>query len=599
MKKKLLIPMLLILILVLIAGAAEAQDFKYALSIFHCNIQYVIGGLYGFVFPPEFVNWDLGPDQTENMIIVQGFKPILDILQDHPDWTFTVEMQAYYAEVIAARYPDILQELKDLVDGGQVELVSFHYSDQMFIGFPYQDWKHSIDLTKKTFADLGLTLSGVVFCQEGEGAEGMATRMAEEGYDVMAWPVNLWRYLHGEPSEDPYYNFGDVHMIIAAKSIHDTVHGVDVSWTYMDDGELMAAGGIDPYFPWFFNTKPKAVAEYVAGVQALADQGYKVSSIGGYVQDMIDAGIPAADPPPLLDGTWQPDSTDGTSRWFGHRGLWGKDERDNHVRSLNMMAHREIVAAETAAQVAGLDRADVLAEAWRQLIIGETSDGTGINCFKGEVEFTIASSAEAFRIAHDVIDEAKQALGLDHVLIDSAAGTVIPGDFAWPGAAVAQGPFDVKIKTTKRTWKTKWFRLEGPPETYRLEISFSAGADNHAREIYVTFPGNTSDIITTTALIDDEVRTWRRADFTFLSGHWYLPGPIGLFGLGNDWWLVKDMANVHVIARIEDGSNDLRIEDESAPWFETITWDFYLMHGTDAQALALADSINVHPTLAR
>ena len=115
----------------------------------------------------------------------------------------------------------------------------------------------------------------------------------------------------------------------------------------------------------------------------------------------------------------------------------------------------------------------------------------------------------------------------------------------------------------------------------------------------MTFPGFTSDIITTTALIDDELRTYSRADFVFEGGHWYMPLPTGLVGLGNDWWVVKDMVNEHVVAKIVDGSNDIRIEDETAPWFETIAWNFYVLHGNAAQALELADHINVHPVLAR
>ncbi len=598
--KRLLVPLLLLCCLALLAAPAAAQDHKYALSVFHCNIQYVIGGLYGFVpLPGDFPRWELGPDQTEDMIIIEGFQPILDVAEEHPDWTLTIEMQAYYAEVLAARHPEVLNQLRDLVDGGQVELVSFHYSDQLFIPFPYEDWKQSNDLTKQIFADLDLTLSDVVFCQEGQGAEGMARRMEEEGYGIMAWPKNLYRYQHGEPPESPYYRFGNINMVLAGEGVNDTTNGVSVEWIFMDDGELMPVGDWDPYFPWFYHYKPKAVEEWVAGVQALVDQGYVVSSISGFVQDMIDLGVPAAEPPPLLDGTWQPASTDGVSRWLGQRGLWGKDERDNHVRTLNAMAHREILAAATIAAAAGLDRDDALAEAWRENMIGETSDGSGINPYRGEVEFCIASSAEAIRISRDVIDEAKAELGLEHVLIDTATGKVTEGEFAWPGTLTENAPLDIEVEAPHRDWTVKWYRLDGEPETYRLEIAFTPGNSDRDREMFVTFPGFTSDIITTTALIDDEIRTYAREDFTFESGHWYLPGPIGLFGLGDDWWLVKDQGNVHTAVKITDDSNDLRVEDQSAPWYETVTWIFYVRRGTEAQALALADSINVHPTLAR
>ena len=61
---------------------------------------------------------------------------------------------------------------------------------------------------------------------------------------------------------------------------------------------------------------------------ALEAMGYQVSSVSRYVQ-AISETVPKADPPPLLDGTWQPNSTDGMRRWLGGSGLWAPNERDN------------------------------------------------------------------------------------------------------------------------------------------------------------------------------------------------------------------------------------------------------------------------------
>lgn len=589
----------LIIAIVLLAVPAGGAPIKYSLSVFHFNIQYVIGGLYGFIPLPnaDWPTWEIGPDAAEDMIIRESFAPILDLLEEHPDWTLTLELQAYFIEVLAERHPDVLNQLRNLVDSGGVELVSFHYSDQLFIAYPYEDWEKSNDRTQQVMEENGLTLSGAVFCQEGQAAEGMASRMAERGYSVMAWPKNLWEFQHGEYTAEPYYNFGDILMVIAGKGVADEENEVYVDWNFMGDGELLATGEIDPYFPWFFKYRPGAVKDYEEELEARVAEGYVIGGITEYVEALQDAGIEPAVPPPLLDGTWQPDSTTSTSLWMGRGGLWRKDERDNNVRSLAYMAHREIKAAETIAAAAGLDRTAVLDEAWRQLHHGQVSDGTGLNPYRGEAEFCLAANAEALRIARDVIDEAKAELGLTNVLIDTASGAVTEGVYTAPSDPLDTAPMEVSVAALDRTFQRFWYRVDDDPPTYRLEIYFSDSLNKKAREISVTFPFTGDQILTTTALIDEEIRSYSFADFAF--EYYYLAAPIGLIGLGNDWWVVKDVGTVHVAAYLEPNADYLRFEDLTAPWFETVPWVFYVIHGTEAEALALADRINVHPLLAR
>ncbi|NLH49285.1 MAG: hypothetical protein GX444_11885 [Myxococcales bacterium] len=590
--------LLAILLLGLPAGAAVADPVKYSLSMFHFNIQYVIGGLYGFVpLPIDIPSWEIGPDEVEDMIVTESFVPVLDLLEHHTNWTLTIELQAYFIEVLAERFPEVLDQLRDLVDAGGVELVSFHYADQLFIAYPYEDWQVSNDRAKAVFEQYDLTLSPVVFCQEGQAGEGMTERMAETGYDILAWPKNLWSWQHGDFDAAPFYQMGDTYVVAGGKGVSDDVNQVYVDWSFLDDGEKMATGDFDPYFPWFFHYQEGSVAEYEAGLMEKEADGYKIGSISDYVNDLLDAGIDPEPAPRLLDGTWQPDSTEGVSMWLGRGGLWRKDERDNHVRSLAYQAHQEILAAETIAEQAGLDRAAVLDEAWRQLHNADVSDGSGINPYRGEVEYVIASAAEAIRIARDVIEEAKTALSLENVLIDTANGEVTAGEYEKPGEKVPQGPFQILVQAKDRTFKTKWFQVSEDPATWRLEIAFSDSENKKARELFVTFPGTGDEILTTTALIDDEVRSYPWADFNF--EFWYLPAPTGLIGLGDGTWLVKDAANEHVGAYIEPSTRNVRFEDQTAPWFETITWVFYVVQGSAADALTLADRVNVHPVLAR
>ena len=62
----------------------------------------------------------------------------------------------------------------------QVEVVSFHYSDQLFLANAVEDWSRSADLTRATFAKWGVPLGKAVFCQEGQAGMGMAAAICRQ-----------------------------------------------------------------------------------------------------------------------------------------------------------------------------------------------------------------------------------------------------------------------------------------------------------------------------------------------------------------------------------------------------------------------------------
>src|SRR3954452_14343120 len=112
-------------------------------------------------------------------------------------------------DALAARHAGVLAKLRGLAETGQVELVSFHYSDQLFMAFPREDWARSVALTRATFAAQGLPLSTTVFCQEGQAGMGMAAAMAGAGYETLVWPKNLFSYQRGDAMPPaPHYRFG-------------------------------------------------------------------------------------------------------------------------------------------------------------------------------------------------------------------------------------------------------------------------------------------------------------------------------------------------------------------------------------------------------
>jgi hypothetical protein len=575
----------------LFAGEARAQE-KYALAMFHFNVQYVAGGMVGYwaVPNPEI---DIEAPVIEDLIITESLAPVIDLYEKHPSWGADIEMQGYMLDQIAARHPALLEKMRGMAKSGQIDIVSFHYSDQLYIAYPQEDWERSQALTQATFAKHDVPLSRSVFCQEGQAGMALAPAMKERGYRTMVWPKNLWGYQHGDFDAQPLYKFGDIFMVAGSKGVSYQQDGVDiaVTWTFLDDGELLATGGLNPYFPDVFRHKPEDVAIYEQELLALENQGFVITTVDKYVEAVKDK-VPLAEPPPLLDGTWQPGSTDGVLRWLGGRGLWGQDERDNDVRTLGAVAHRELVAAETIAKEAGIDAQAALGSAWRLLFLGQVSDATGINPFRGEVEYGIAHFTEALRIARDVIGDAKAAMGSESAVIDPASGAVTPGGDEEQVGTPIDPPLALVIDAGDRQVSQAWEELG--PGRRRVTISVGPG---EGTLVTALFPGSGDEFITTRALADEAPVTFSRADFSF--EHFYLALPTGVISLNPGLFVIKDQARTHVAARITPSSGDVTFVDDTVPALQPMEWVFYLVEGTADEAVKEAVGLNVKRRLSR
>jgi hypothetical protein len=597
MKRTLLILLTLGLLLLCITGA-QADPIKYALSVFHFNIQYVAGGLEGLIPAPlpAWPTWELNAIGTEDMIVVESFEPIVDLFLEHPDWSVTLEMQGYFLDVLAERHPLILEKLRVLANDGGAELVSFHYSDQLFLAYPAIDWQKSVQLTIDTFEKYDLPLSGTVFCQEGQAGPGMAQAMSDFGYDTMVWPKNLWIYQHGEFDAAPYYEFGDGSLVVGGLGVNDPANGVFTTWTFLDDGEKLATSDFDPYFPWFFKHNPDSVQAYEDALQALAEDDFIIGSVTDYVADLQAAAIEKSALPSLMGGTWQPASTDGTHRWMGGKGLWGNQERDNFVRTAGAIAHRELLGAQTVTDTLELDEQERLDQAWRLLALGQVTDGTGINPFRGEAEYAIAHFGEVLRIATDVIDQAKSNVGMFNIRINTATGDVDEPERP-PVFAPTAAPVELEINTIGRDVTKVWYSVSSDPAIYKLVLDFSAKNPGPLfNDINLRFIGADGPIQFSPALQDDQLLSYTREDFVF--EHFYLPLANGLIGLGDNLFLIKDTAYCHLAAQIFTASPDVVFRDETAGWEESNRYVFYIVEGEEA-ALEFANLLNVTPTLIR
>jgi hypothetical protein len=572
---------------------------KFALAMMHFNIQYVEGGTYGLWITPH-TDWEVSDADLQDRIVTQSLEPVLDLFAKHPTWATDIEMQGYMVDVIGQRHSDVLAKLRALASAGQIELVSFHYADQFFIAHAHEDWQRSAALTRQTFARWGLPLSETVFCQEGQSGPGMAPAMTSSGWSTLVFPKNLFSYQHGDAAAlamPPLYDLGAGASMVTTNDLayDDGTTSIALTWTFVDDGEKLATGGLDPYVVPAFYTDPTAVAGYESQLASLEKAGYAVSTVSQYVAAVKSALALTPPPaPPLLDGTWQPSTTSSSYQWLGGAGLHGTQERDDDNHSLAVIAHRELVAAGLAAQIAGLDASSDLDAAWRLLALGEGSDATGVNPIQGEVEYGIAYDAEALRIARDVIEQAKSTLGVASLAIDTAAGVATSGETAPPAPPpVSDGPVAVVPGgSDDRPASVAWAGVD--VGHWLLSVTFAPGVQGQS--LSVLFPGTLDDIVYTPALLDGPVHL-HRSDFTFDTYELALTD--GLVGLGGSLWVVADEGREHVAAQIQRTSGDVLFHDDTAPPAEAVTWVFHVLSGDEATAAALARSLNVQPTVRR
>lgn len=564
-------------------AVADADAKRFALGVFHFNLQYVAGGLVGMGSPEN----DRSERAIEDAIIVESFEPVLDLFLAHPTWGQDLELQGYMLEVLAARHPTVLDKLRTLAARKQIEVLSFHYSDQLYIAYPRVDWERSIAATDAIFAGAGIPVSTTVFCQEGQLGLGIAAALPDHGRRTLVWTKQNFGYQHPGITAAPLYTVGGGRVLVTEETnLTAGPDTISATYTFVDDGELLATGGANPYFT--FVKKPEALAAYEKKLADLEAQGFAVTPISRYVDALEQAGL-SQPPPPLLDGTWQPQSTNSTFKWMGGRAIFGADERDNEVRTLGAIAHRELVVAEAAARAAGLDATAELGVAWKELALGQVSDATGITPIRNEIEYGLAHLTESLRIARSIVTRAKGAR--PSVIVDANAGTVTDGATAEEPSAPVDPPLAVTVTAPDRPVRVVWRKIT--PEHLVADVEIDPGDDPR---VSVTFAGAPGDIVTTPALASGVVHAPREA---FGFQQLFLPLSDGLIGLGGGRFLVKDMAFVHLAARVTPTSGDVTLADETIPLTESARWRFHLLTADDATAAAFANALNVAPKVTR
>ncbi len=587
--------------------AVWAEGTKFSLAVYHFNLQYVAGGIHGFLAQP-----DTSEEALEDLIVTESFAPLVELFERHPTWGGSFEMQGLFLEVLEQRFPDLLVRFGRLVQRGQVDLMSFHWSDQLFLAYPYRDQKWSWDQNQRLLQRFCLPQAPAFFTQEGQYGEGMA-RLAHDEIDAMGiLPRNQLSFNLGADKPRGLWLERDGLRLLTTDGYADAATGWVLDWNFVDDAELLATGGINPYFPELFKVSEEAVQEYEAKLQALEDDGFRIATIREYRRQLEAAGIAPTPVPFVHDGQWQSDAGDNLFQWMGFGAGWAGDERDNAILTGNVKLSRRVRAAEIL-----LDQADAAGKATaalrarldgaiRDLLKAEVSDSTGWRPYIVEIRYSLDHAAAAEAAVQGVLVEALDVLGLPgDAWVDLRAqevSTEVPASAPPPLLDEPPFPFELDdggrgATVTTQDWGSHvevWIDLPWrEPAT--------AGSDR-PEPLRVSVPEPLTHLVYSPALLEDRVVSVPLADYDLLVEQDVTPKnrlcvgtPNGLVGLGDDRWLVVDTATLHVATCLWAGG--VWWEDQTQPNQDATLWHLYYLEGPKEEALELAWRVNVEPVV--
>lgn len=591
------------LVVALFSSTAFAAPLSAKVTLYHFNLQYVAGGMERF---PDGIsrdpNFNLSEQKVEDLIITESFAPLLDVLERHPSWHVDLEMQGMMIEAMAARHVATLDKLRTLAKAGRVEVVSFHYSDQLFVAYPKRDLVRSVLRNKKVFADHDVPLSKVVFNQEGQFNEGMLKVMAENGFSIAVLASNLYGFQHDTALPSKFMQKYGVDIAVSGGG---TVGDLTTDWDGPGDGELIVTNNTNPYLGLMgFHVWPEEVQKWEQENVDAETAGKKLLTVSEVTAEAKARGaFPMM--PPLADGTWRPKDTHNLLRWMGGLGglfdLYLPTEKDDAVLTANTQASVDVAACEAVVKWAAdkpghAERVAAADEAGRELMLAQCSDSTGWNPWLGEVKYSLDHAQKAKDAAKRCID-AVELRGAKKRRIDLKTGTVTDDGAALDvvSGTDATAPFMVTTDAPGREVTLKWKRLTA--ERLELTVDATAGTNkNDHRKLSLVFPMGFDRLLYSPACDETNLEDLPVSTFTAGVEH-TIPAPSGLVGLGPDQFLLKDIRVSHLAVLVRPGVKELEVRDETLRSDEPAHWRLEIIDAAGTRAVEVAHALNVTPTV--
>ena len=564
MKKSILI------IILLLSGILANSQEKYAIGMFHFNLQYVAGDY-----------------KIESKIIKNSVYPVLKFFEKNPQYKSDIEIQGYAIETLADDHPEVLALLKKLVNKGQIELVIAHYSDQFFIAYPALDLKKSIEISDKILADHGMKRSRVFYGQEIQWTPAYASVLKDK-YDLVVTSSDPHGHYRGATLPLVNVTYGNDHILGLIGAGQNKLPGLSWDFAFLDDGEVFNT--LD--YNSDFNIVPEQEKKNIDNYKRLQKEGYKfvtMTELANKIKTLKGYKVP--DYPFVPEGTWNM-SVCGPFMWMGRQrtGI----EKDGITRALSYKVRGAVLMAERLinyAESKGLDVTNLrklILEAWKHLLLSEVSDSSGWSPLLVEVQYTDNEVANTELVISEVMKSLKVLLPMDDrsYLVNTKTGKVEPVVTPAAGSVtvgVLPVPFAVRAEKSVSTIKKINENL------FSLDIKGERPADG-AVEIIFDTPAN--GLMYSAGSGEDiavEIPTDLKNNpaFTLSNGFIYL---------NNGYSLIKDCSVEHIAATWKMKEQKLVFREELNPNNPEMNMRFYLLKGSANDGLELANKLNTWPS---
>ena len=549
MKIRLLKILVVTAMLTSFSAVSKAQpQKKFVLNMYHFNIQYVVGS-----------------EASMRRIVKQSFEPLVDFYVEHPEWGADFEMQGMMIKYMAEEHPAVLDKFKRLVNSGQCDLVTFHYADQLLLAYPGHDQEWSLKLNDALLEKHGITRSETIFAQEAQFGEGMAWLGKQKDYNVAVMTTGHYNWFQ----DDDRFPFFQVHGmdVLVGRSGIEPETGIEVKWAFLGDGELVATGGLSPYFPGLFRKNPIKLLMLEREFKNYEKEGYRIAKVSEYVEAVHEAGYEPPELLPILDSTWRPNDGSGVFQWMGK--YVTKWEKDYDMRTQNWMVRNVLVEAEGQGA-----SDDTLAEAWAYMVNAQVSDPTGWYPFPVEINWD-------YEQMDGVISTLREAPEMCEMTAIEEAAWERPSSTGLSGSA----PVDLALYGNAEDAKVEWFELEDMDGAYAVEIAWSGKGDGG-----VAFPFSAKALKYSPAMMEHTVRTIDAGDIKNNTIHLGLPN--GLLGQEDGPWIVRDNAQGTVAGAVDWKANEFRFEVKNGKEDEYRFRFYVLTNADDDTAREFANEIN-------
>ncbi len=586
---------------------------KVSLGVFHYNAQYVAGRRDSY--------WK----QTLASLI-----PQLKFHKHHPNWKCDLEISGHHLLFLERHFPVVLETLRKLNNAGTIELVTVHYSDQIYMAYPKRDLVESIKICDEIYTKLGLIKSPVWFGQENFFGEGIARVMNETGYKIALVNRSQYSYFHAQEPRAAYYRFKGLEPDVLLAGTNGQENIVQQNWNFWGDGELAFARA-NIYMPGY-GPSPQKYAQRVARYQKQEAEGVEFLTVTEYIDWCKKEGLQPAELLPILDGSWNHFQYGGTYLWMGTYRF--PFERDGDIRSLTYQSRAKLLAAERLVEVARQAGVKVDTEtknlrlAWKHQLLAEVSDSTGQTPVKIEVVYSQVEAQRTITLAQKIIQAVIAKYGISPFAINTKSGKIIQ-EQTWKDIAGENRTKIPREDFQRALGLHFWFQnvhrytvklgfQQVGDRRFDLEVNFQSkytpfhqrvlslfrtrkkmGLAHALEDHLCTYSGLWWDwdgktIAYCPAAMEEEPVVY--AASTFDNGRQWIPAPNGYLQVKPDLHLVKHNAfgNTHMCITCDPQNKRMGLILLDAPKTPFL-WRLSFIRGTREEAVGFANQMNVWP----